>query len=187
MDNKIIKGSLSQIAKDQNKSIAETFMHADCVVMVDTSGSMSSQDSRGGKTRYEVACSELASVQGRLPGKIAVISFSEKVQFCPSGLPEYFGGGTALDKCLAFARVADLPGMHFILISDGEPNNEVDALREARKFKQKIDTIYVGPEKDNSGGRAFLHKLALSSGGQAVDDFQVKALEANVLKLLAAD
>jgi Mg-chelatase subunit ChlD len=46
--NAIIKGSIGQIAKDSGKTIAETFVNADAVVLVDTSGSMSTTDAPGG-------------------------------------------------------------------------------------------------------------------------------------------
>jgi hypothetical protein len=114
-----------------------------------------------------VACDELATLQTSLPGKIAVIAFSSDVQFCPSGVPTYFGGGTDMAKALQFAKVADVPGMQFILISDGQPDDPDRTLTIARTYKNKISVIYVGPE-DLSLGRDFLDKLAKTTGGQFV-------------------
>lgn len=184
MTESIVRGSLSQMSKDTGKSIAETFLNAAAIVLVDTSGSMAACDSLNGKSRYSVACEELARIQASQPGKVAVISFSDEVMFCPSGVPWDYGGGTHMDKALDFSRVADVPGMKFILISDGCPDDEEKTLRAAKKYKNSISTIYVGPERDG-GGMEFLAKLAAATGGQAVTDFQVQALEANVRKLLA--
>lgn len=163
----VIKGSIGAIAQRSNQSLAETFVNADAVVIVDTSGSMDSQDSTGGRARYDIACSELAALQDSLPGKIAVLSFSSDVIFCPSGIPFRYGGGTDLAKALRFAKLADLPGMRFILISDGQPDSESEALNVARTYKNKIDVIYVGPEI-NPTGRNFLTRLANESGGQII-------------------
>jgi len=45
----IVPGSIGAIAKSNRTSIAETFANADVVIIVDTSGSMHTNDSRGGK------------------------------------------------------------------------------------------------------------------------------------------
>jgi Mg-chelatase subunit ChlD len=184
MNESIVKGSVAQIAKDTGKSIAETFLNCDIVCLIDTSGSMSATDSLGGKSRYQVACDELAKLQGSLPGKIAVISFSDEAMLCPGGKPFDYGAQTKMDVALNYAKIADVSKMRFILISDGEPNDEDKTLTAARKYKNKIDTIYVGPEEDRAGQR-FLEKLAKASGGQAIKDFKVNALETNIRALLA--
>ena len=53
----IVPGSLQALASQNNKSIAETFTSAECLVLVDTSGSMGEHDSRGGKI-YKPGCRE---------------------------------------------------------------------------------------------------------------------------------
>lgn len=181
-NQQIVKGSLGAIAQQNNTSIAETFLNADAVIVVDTSGSMGAHDSRGGQSRYDVACQELQNLQGNLPGKLAVISFSSDVLFCPNGVPFNYQGGTDLAKALKFAKVADVKGIRFIVISDGEPDNESEALRVARTYTNRIDTIYVGPE--GGEGQGFLRKLAKASGGQGVTAAQVKELSNTVEKLL---
>lgn len=162
----IVQGSLAAIAKQEGKSLAETFVNADLIVIVDTSGSMSQPDSRGGKSRYDAACEELAALQANHPGKIGVLAFSDNVIFCPSGVPTYFGGGTDMAKALQFAKIADVPGMQFILISDGQPNDEAKTLSVACTYKNKISTIYVGPES-HPVGREFLQRLSAVTGGQS--------------------
>lgn len=166
-DNAIVKGSIGAIAQEKGRSIAETFISADAIIIVDTSGSMGICDSRGNQKRYDVACYELAQLQKNLPGKIAVIAFSDEVVFCPNGKPWFFGSGTGMAKALQFVKVADqIPDMTFILISDGQPDNPNGTLRVASTFVNKIDTIFVGPE--NGSGRDFLQRLADASGGKSL-------------------
>lgn len=180
----LVAGSLYDIAKKNNQSIAETFINCDVVILVDTSGSMSDSDNRDGQSRYDVACAELRALQGSLPGKIAVLSFSSDVEFCPSGVAFFQGGGTDMAKALQFAKVADgIPGMRFILISDGEPDYPTDTLRIAASYKNKIDTIYVGPE-NRPIGRDFLEKLAQTSGGQTITADRAKELKSGIETLL---
>ncbi len=181
----IIPGSISAIAQQSGKSIAETFSAAEVIIIVDTSGSMATNDSTGYKSRYDVACDELRKLQTSLPGKIAVLSFSDCVEFCPSGIPTYQGGRTALDKALNYAKIADVEGVRFILISDGMPDSEEAALNVAKKYKNKIDVIYVGSEQ-SPYGRAFLQKLAACTGGSSVTAEAAKELAASVTYLLSA-
>ena len=180
----IVQGSLGQVAKQNNQSIAESFVNSSAIIIVDTSGSMSQTDSRGGKSRYDVACQELKNLQASLPGKLALLSFSDDVLFCPNGIPFDFGAMTDLAKALKFAKMADVTGMRFIVISDGEPDSEQEALTVAKAYKNRIDTIYVGPE--NGGGQAFLKQLAKASGGQGVTSAQVKELASDIKTLLLA-
>lgn len=183
MNAHIIKGSLGAIAHEQGKSIAESFVNADAIIIVDTSGSMTACDSRDGRSRYDIACEELKNLQASLPGKLALLSFADDVIFCPNGIPFYFGGSTDLAKALKFAKMGDLSsGMRFIVISDGEPDDENEALKVAKTFKNRIDTIYVGPE--GGAGQEFLKRLAKASGGQGVTAEKVKELASSVEKLL---
>lgn len=180
----LVKGSLADVARQSGQSLATTFISCDVVVICDTSGSMGARDSRGGNSRYDQACYELAALQGSLPGKIGVITFSDTVMFCPNGTPLFLGGGTDLAKALTFAKVADVPGgMRFIVISDGDPDAPNEALAIARKYHNRIDTIYCGPE--NGHGRQFLEQLAAASGGSHVTAAQAKELASSVQKLLA--
>lgn len=184
MNNQIIPGSLGAIAHQNNKSIAETFLSCDIIVIVDCSGSMSTTDSRGGKSRADVANAELAALQNNLPGKIAVIGFANDTQFCPSGIPTAPGASTDMEKALKFVKIADpIPDMKFFLISDGQPDDEQATLRVARTFKNKINTIYVGPE-DTPTGRDFLQKLAKATGGQTTTADRAKELTSKIEKLM---
>lgn len=182
MNTQLVPGSLGVVAQQQNRSLAETFVNANLIVICDTSGSMDQRDGRNGKSRYETACEELAELQKCHPGKIAVIAFSEEVAFCPNGKPIYFGSNTDMKKALQFTKIADTSGMQFILISDGEPNNQEAALQVARTYRNKIQTIYVGPE-DQPGGREFLQKLAEVTGGRATTSDRAKELKTDIEKL----
>lgn len=166
-EHAIVPGSISAIAEQTGKSIAETFTNADVIVIVDTSGSMAANDSRGRRSRYDVACEELAALQKSLPGKIAVFAFSDYTEFCPAGVPRFISGGTDLAGALRFTKIADNPGRRFIVISDGQPDEPDQALKVAATYQNRIDTIYVGPEMENSG-RRFLELLATRHQGQSV-------------------
>lgn len=183
MNNQIVAGSLSALAQQNNTSIAESFLNADVIILVDVSGSMDSRDAQGGQRRYDVACQELSRLQASLPGKIAVVAFSSSVQFVPGGIPSFEAGGTDLAKALRFVQVAD--GLvKFIVISDGQPSDEKKCLDIARQFKSKIDVVYVGPEDDFMGGRKFLEKLAAASGGTFVTADHANQLAEKVEHLL---
>ena len=166
-NNAIVAGSLQALSVQNNRSIAETFVSCDVIILVDTSGSMNNNDSRGGQSRYDVACAELAKLQQSMPGKIGVLSFSSNTVFCPGGQPMYLGGQTDLSGALKFAKVADVPGLRFVVISDGYPDSAEDALHIAAGYTNQIDTIYVGPESDNSG-REFLARLASAHRGKSL-------------------
>jgi len=182
-NNAIIQGSLGAVAQQNGTSIAESFVNADAIIVVDTSSSMGQHDSRGGKSRYDVACEELKTLQANMPGKLALLSFSDEILFCPNGIPFNYDGMTDLAKALKFAKMGDLAsGMRFIVISDGEPNDEDEALKVAKTYRNRIDTIFVGPE--GSSGADFLKRLAKASHGQTVTADRVKELAANVQKLL---
>ena len=182
----IVKGSLTDIAKQTGASLAETFLSADVIVLVDTSSSMQAMDAPGGKTRYDAACAELANLQATIPGKVAVISFASTgdVIFCPNGQPFNLEGGTGLASALEFAKIADVPDMRFVVISDGQPDSEREALKVAASYQNRIDTIFVGPE--GTPGRTFLAKLASAKNGQAVTADRVAQLSSKVQYLLAA-
>ena len=183
-DNTLVSGSLYDIAQKNSQSLAETFINCDVIILVDTSGSMSVTDSRGGQSRYDVACDELKALQNSLPGKIAVLSFSSDVMFCPSGVATMQGASTDMAKALQFAKVADaIPGMRFILISDGEPDRLQETLSIALSYQNTIDTIYVGPETRPTG-RDFLSQLATTSGGQTTTADRAKELKSGIETLL---
>lgn len=167
MTTAIVKGSVSQIAQATGASLAAIWVDVEVVVLIDCSGSMATPDSVGGRTRHEQACRELETLQGANPGKIGVIAFNSYSVFRPGGVPMHPAGGTDLAAALQYAKVADVPGVRFVLISDGEPNEERAALQMAQSYKARIDCIYVGSEAQPFG-RDFLRRLSEASGGGLV-------------------
>lgn len=164
--NAIVTGSIADLATRNNQSIAETFLSCDCVILIDVSGSMNATDSTE-QTRYERACASLADLQATLPGKIAVVRFSDVVKFEPSGVPFFEGGGTDLAAGLRFVKLADVPEMKFIVVSDGEPDDERTALNLAGTFTNSLDVIFIGDER-SSRAIKFMNKLAQASGGKQI-------------------
>jgi hypothetical protein len=163
----VVAGSLSTQAERNSISIAEAFVDVDAAIIVDVSGSMEAQDSRDGQSRWQVAGHELVGLQNTMPGKLAVIAFADRAEFVPSGvLPMVgrLGGGTNLAGALRFAKALDVPGVRFVVISDGQPDSGGAALDIAKTYTNRIDTIYVGP--DGGTGAAFLARLAAQSGGE---------------------
>lgn len=165
MSNAIIAGSLSDIQQQTNKSLAETFLNAEIVVLVDTSGSMESNDAPNGMSRYDAACQQLATIQGQNPGKVAVISFGSWPAFCPNGKPDNLGGSTNMVEALKFVKPVDGTGTKIVLVSDGEPDQEQETLAIAKTFSTKIDVIYIG--REGGFGWKFLQKLAALTGGKS--------------------
>lgn len=183
-NNAIVPGSLSAIANQEGRALAETFLSVDAILMVDTSGSMTSEDAPGNISRHDAAEAELKRLQAQLPGKIAVISFSDIAMFCPNGLPFRQDGGTQVSEALRLVKPADDCGIRFFLISDGQPHDGPEALRIARTFKSRIDTIFIGPERDTMGGRKWLEELARATGGKMEKSAAPGMLGAPVERLL---
>lgn len=182
MSTALVPGSLGAVAERKGGSLAESFLSASVICLIDVSGSMDAHDSRGGKSRYEVACEELAKLQANMPGKIAVVAFSDSVEFCPSGVPPFLGCGTDLARALGFVKIAD-GGVRFIVVSDGMPDDPAKALQVARTITSRIDTVYVGPEGDRSGAK-FLEELAAASHGKYTIAAQAQQLAEKVLRML---
>lgn len=173
----LVPGSLQAIAQRDGQSLAESFLGVDAIILVDVSGSMSG-------TPYVRACDELRKLQADLPGKVAVIAFSDRPEFAPAGTPRMIGGGTDLARALAFVHVADDCGVRFIVISDGYPNDPEACLSQAKKFKSRIDCVFIGPAGDS--GEDFLKRLAAASGGQYSKNAVSEVAERAKTLLLAA-
>lgn len=184
MSTQIVSGSLAAIAKRDGLSLAESFLSVDAILVIDMSGSMASHDAPGGRTRYDAAEAELRDLQNALPGKVAVVAFSDDAQFCPSGIPPRLGGGTDMERALRFVHPADGVA-RILLISDGEPNSAEGALSAARSFRHRIDTIYIGPE-ERGHGRAFLERLASATGGQSLQSAAPGLLQNEARRLLGS-
>lgn len=168
---KVIPGSLQDMADKTGKSLAETWLNAEMVVLCDGSGSMYAS-AREGNSRFDVLQYELAGLQQNNPGKIAVVSFSSpgEVEWQPHGRPRLYGNGTDIAGALRYALEMDGVAK-IVLISDGEPDSAEEAFQVAKLFQFEIDTIYVGPPPPRDHGRDFLERLAKLTGGEHSNKF----------------
>jgi len=183
----LITGSLSAVAQRDDLTLAESFLSADFMLIVDMSGSMGAHDAPGGIGRYEAAEQELRRLQEENPGKVGIVCFSDTTQFCPLGIPIRLNGGTNLSGALNFVKVADGTDVRFIVISDGQPDDADKALGIARSFQSRIDCVYIGPQEPGYlDGRAFLQQLAAASGGTYSQGDAPGLLADNVTRLLRA-
>jgi Mg-chelatase subunit ChlD len=178
----IVPGSIKSVADRDGISLAESFLSAELIILVDVSGSMTACDSRGGRSRYDVACEELRKLQERNAGRIAVVGFSDTVAFCPGGLPTAPSGGTLLARALQFVQVAD-GTVRFVIISDGQPFDEQQAIDVARQFTSQIDCIHVGAEDDLAAIR-LLQRIAKSRGGHYATAARAQELASTVETLM---
>ncbi len=187
MSTAVVPGSLSSVAQANGISLAQAFLDCEIMAVVDVSGSMLSRDGRGGKTRWEVAQDELTKLQGSHPGKVGLIAFSDRAEFQPGGmLPTVgmLGGSTDLAGALRYASIVD-GTVRYVVISDGWPDDEADALSVAAGMQSDIDCIYTGPEGDRSGAE-FLVRLARRKGGRFVRASSADLLADRIAALLPA-
>lgn len=184
MTNAIVPGSIAAIAQKNRASLAESFLSASTILILDCSGSMHTPDAPGGKSRQETAKEQLIKLQVENAGKLALVCFADYAVFSPGGIPIDCGGSTNMADALDYTYPADDTGTQIILMSDGKPNDPEKTLAIARKFKTPIQTIFIGPENDREGGRAFLEKLAKATGGQSLKSDAPGLLANPVEKLL---
>lgn len=179
----IVKGSLQESQKNRNVTFAEAFLSVDALIIVDISASMATRDvvvEGTTRSRWDEANVQLARVQRRFPGKLAVVAFSDNAEFCPAGVLPPIKGGTNLHGALEFVKPAAGCGLKFIVASDGEPDDPAGTLSYAKTLGNKIDTIHIGSSEK---GRKFLEELAAAAGGKSIDK-GVELLEESVTKLL---
>lgn len=172
----VARGSVKDVAEAQGISIEAALMQAEVIVLIDQSGSMSAGDAANGLSRFDKAEEELRRIQEAYPGAVVVVQFSDAPEFLPGGVPTRIGSDTNMTAALRWIKNAGADGLFtVVLISDGEPTSphartSADAEREVLDFaatlRGSIHTIFIGPESDMYGGRAFLERLAHATGGQ---------------------
>jgi hypothetical protein len=181
------KGSIKDVADRNNQSVADAMMEAEVIVIVDVSSSMgwnkdddySWEPTGKDNTRWHHANVALENLQRKFDGKIIVMDFGDEANWRLDGNIAKAYGGTNLTDALELAKDFDGVGMKFIVISDGEPNNQFTALAVAKQFTDPIDTIYIGPASGQ--GEQFLRSLAT---GKALDKTDPALLEEKVTLLL---
>jgi len=181
-----VKGSLQSIANKQAITVAQAFIDCEILACLDVSPSMTYPDCPNNETRFKVATNQVAKLQSENPGKVGLICWSDGQRFLPSGIAEMFGGSTDVAGLLKYIKKADGAGIRLVIISDGEPDNDDEAIRQAKTFKTKIDCVYIGPE--NGHGADFLRLFSAVTGGQFSNNGTagIVNLSATVERLLTA-
>lgn len=152
------------------------------LVVCDLSGSMEDPIGVGGVSKYEHLKIALADIK-RSYSKVRVILFSYGPQEWAGGPMPEPNGGTNLAGALAFAR--KWRPKKTIIISDGVPDDEYAAQKEADAITGEVDTIYCGP--DGHPAINFLRSLAHSTGGTSLNwDGYRSELASNIRGLLTA-
>jgi len=178
------KGSLQESQSRKGMTFAEAFIKVDAVLVVDISYSMNASDvavdEAGRRTRHAEAQLQLEKLQRKFPGRLAVVAFSDRAEFCLTGVLPAVQGGTDLLSALQFVAPAAGCGIKFIVASDGEADDPQGTLDFAKVLPNKIDTIHIGNSVE---GRKFLADLANATRGVSIDK-GVDLLEESVTLLL---
>lgn len=136
--------------------------------MCDCSGSMEDPIGSLNLSKFDHLMIALRDIYQTYP-KIRVVAFSSRAKVLPEGAyPPHpracsLGGGTNLAEGLL--AVEKFKPRKTIVISDGIPDSEDQALQAAQQITGAIDTIYCGP--DSHPAIQFLHQLARSTGGMS--------------------
>jgi hypothetical protein len=141
------------IAANYHKRIGTGNPDIRCLLL-DTSGSMSIH-CKGKDRRIDVLRKAVGALEWQFYRIFTFDSMCTEIAN-PSALWET-GGGTALD--LGLKEVAKLNPSQTIVISDGEPNSELDAIAAAELLSGTISTVYIGDDTDKSA-IAFMQRLA---------------------------
>ncbi len=137
-------------------------VEADAVVIADVSGSMGISDAgEDGKTeRWAILVKALDKTA--VAQKIVIVAFSEDAQVVWGEVPRP-NSTTNLAGALRYVREFASGDMKYVVISDGEPDDEKAALIAARDLGP-ISTIFCGPR--NGSGQKFLERLATVTKGR---------------------
>jgi hypothetical protein len=178
-------GSLAYMSKYQNIPLAEIFAGIKVLLLFDHSTSMEIKDASEGQSRYAAACDELRKLQAAYPGQVGLLAFADDCQFCPSGIPPRPDGCTSYLPALEWARRLDGTDVSLVLISDGEPDDGLAAIKLAAQFQTKIDVIYIGPP--GREGERYMRRFSDASGGEIVNlgPENIHLLSDKVVKLLS--
>jgi len=173
-DTALVPGSITAMATTDGVLAAP-----EIVVYADISSSMEAMDAvsvlGGACSRHQAVNEQLAILQRKFPGKIAVIAFGSRAEFCPNGqLPDAYGL-TNLHEALEMGKEIDGAGIWHIVLSDGDPDQPYECWDLARSITGRIDTILIAGQRR---GEDFLRELAKIGRGEFMRD-------ASGLKLLA--
>ncbi|PSB57985.1 vWA domain-containing protein [Chamaesiphon polymorphus] len=134
-------------------------------LLLDTSGSMS-MECKGKDRRIDVLRKAVEALDWQSYRLFTFDSLCVEIHD-PSALWTT-GGGTALD--LGLKEIIKLNPSQTVVISDGEPNDEEDALTAVKQLTGTISTVFIGDDTDKDA-IAFMRKLAtLGCGNTYVRD-----------------
>lgn len=186
-----LEGSMADYQRKTGAGLAKAWLTVKAVVVVDISGSMDTRDAGDGHRRIDVARMELAKLQKKMQGQIAVVEFNYQASWRRDGMVGEPAGGTNLSGALEYVRDLvgpGLPRVQVVVVSDGSPDVAESALAEAKLIAgagAKLSAVYCGPDNGDEGKR-FLRRLAALGGGESAEALLVKALEQQITKLLTA-
>ena len=163
------------------------------MILVDVSSSMETADAGDGnrEQRVAVARREVAKLQKRMPGKLAIVNFNHDASWSPEGRIENPSGSTNVAGALEY--VADLLGAGRRRGSRSWSSATASRTAPRRRSRRPgklaakgavINTVYCGP--DRGLGKGFLNRLAAAGKGEFGEAVLVKALENAIVKLLSA-
>ena len=187
----VLAGSMADYQRKTGAGLAKSWLAVKAVVVVDISGSMDTRDAGDGHRRVDVARMELAKLQKKLAGQIAVVEFNYDARWRRDGVIGEPAGGTNLSGALDYVAELvgpGLPRIQVIVVSDGSPDVEESALQSGKRLAAagaKLSAVYCGPDNFDAG-KAFLRRLAAVGGGELAEALLVKALEQQITKLLTA-
>ena len=173
------KQGLEKSSSKLSKLLSRFEQGQQVILVLDTSGSMSSQADTPGECRIDALRGVVEELRlKKVPFKQLI--FNSTCMW--SDIITEPGGGTNLASALTFCKQAN--AKHVIIVSDGQPDSREAALIAARNLGCKIDVFFVGPKYDTSA-QDFMKKLAALSGGIA-DAVSFKELQAKVAGMLTA-
>jgi len=146
-----LKKGLADIKKEKRRIEAQSSL----TLLLDCSGSMSEYVK--GKSKFDALMEAIQDYP-----RASYISFSESACL---GIETFPAGETNMAE--AFRLCTTLPRSKrqtIIVISDGLPNSESQAIEEALKLATPVNIIYIGPGGDK--GEEFMKKLAEITGGR---------------------
>jgi len=153
---------------------------ANRTLLLDVSASMENPDAEGGRRRIEVLLDAVRNLPFR-PGAIVAFSGSAALLPDPQMIPDRGQSNTNLAEAFAFVKRHGLP-RDVVLVTDGEPDSERDALREAQGLR--VSVIFAGRAGEPP---EFVRRLTAATGGEEVTvGFKLEQIENSIRGLLEA-
>lgn len=177
----IATGSIESVMRNTGKALARLIPECRALVVVDTSGSTDYKDRGREVSRIDLAEQEVRNIQAMYPGLVLVVSFSDRVSLNLNGIPERFFGSTNLTAALEYVIekpiYVNMLQIPIWLLSDGECDDPIGAMRVAKRIEVPINTVFIGNPKDKAAIE-FLESLAAThKGTSAVDASAAKLTE----------